>query len=146
MLFAQLYHRLSQPATFNSRAVGRGEEGSPRRLSKTIRYVKTVQRWLEKHRELFKDYMQIIAILVAASWAIYQFYYIEIYKPQHAKPVVTMTVTVEFIGKNETTIMLMTKVTLHNRGNAPVSVISCYGNVYAVAVNSVGVPDVDAFD
>src|SRR2546423_3156244 len=104
-----------------------------------------VRAWFERNRELIKDYVQSIGILAAAAWGVYQFYYIEIYKPAHALPEVVLSSSLEEVGRNDRFIALLATVHVHNKSSVQVRVISSSYNVLGYAVANALNTDAEAY-
>lgn len=104
-----------------------------------------VRPWLERNREVIKDYVQSVGILIAAVWAFYQFYYVEIYKPKHALPEVILSSSVEELGRNERFITLLAMVNVHNKSSVQVRVVSSSFNVLGYGVADAANTEPDAY-
>src|SRR5438874_1418491 len=92
-----------------------------------------VRAWFERNRELIKDYVQSIGILAAAAWGVYQFYYVEIYRPAHALPEVVLSSNLKELGRNDKFITLLATINVHNKSSVQVHVISSSYSVLGYA-------------
>lgn len=84
---------------------------------------------LAGRHELIKDYAQVFALVLAASWAIWVFFYENIYKPRQESPNVIVSTSLEESGRDKGLIAVKTTATAKNVGKRSASIISAWFNV-----------------
>lgn len=88
-----------------------------------------VRRWLARRHELVKDYVQVVALLLAASWAIWVFLYENVYKPAREEPNVVVSTSLEEGGRGKGLIAVKARATAKNLGRRDANILGAWFNV-----------------
>ena len=85
--------------------------------------------WLKSHHDLIKSYVEVVAILAAGGWALYQFVYVEKIKPSHEPPEISITTTLQEVGRHNDIAAISATITIQNKSKVRINVVSAYYNV-----------------
>ncbi|HVF67006.1 MAG TPA: hypothetical protein VM914_05060 [Pyrinomonadaceae bacterium] len=94
------------------------------------------RKWLAERHEIIKDYAQVVAILIAALWAIYVFFYENVYKPSQESPDVITSAILEEGGRAKGLIAVKATATARNVGKRRANIMGAWFNVEGVRVNA----------
>lgn len=90
--------------------------------------------FLAGRHEIIKDYVQVFALLIAASWAIWVFFYENVYKPMQEVPNVIISTSLEEGGRGKKLIAVKAKATARNVGKREAKILAAWFNVEGFTV------------
>ena len=85
--------------------------------------------------EILKDWLQIIAIFIAASWAIYTFYFEKILEPSKYPTFLTINSDVTKVSENEEFTQYKVKLTVLNKSKARECLLASWYEMDAFKLN-----------
>jgi hypothetical protein len=83
-----------------------------------------------------KDWLQILAIVVAATWAIWKFIYQDRILPEKLPPHLVMTSEMEIIGVENSMTAVRVKVDIHNSSKRKIAVLSSWYHIAGSRIDS----------
>jgi hypothetical protein len=90
-----------------------------------------------------KDWLQTIAIVMAAIWAIWKFIYEDRILPDRIPPHVIMTSEMEKIGSRDSITAIRVKVDIHNTSKRKVYVLSSWYHIAGSRIDTYDLANVD---
>ena len=98
-----------------------------------------VKSHVSKKKELriaIKDWIQIVALFIAAGWAVYTFYYEKVYEPKHSPPFMTMTGEIQKISENNNYAFFKIKITLRNDSKTVQLIPAAWFQVFGLRIKT----------
>ncbi len=81
----------------------------------------------KEFRTALKDWVQILALLTAALWAIYTFYIEKFYLPAQTPPSITFNTEFEKVSESAQFDLYKDKITIHNKRSVRFAIAaSCF--------------------
>lgn len=90
-----------------------------------------------------KDWLQTIAIVVAAIWAVWKFIYEDRILPQKLPPHLIMASEMEIIGTKNSMTAIRVKVDIHNSSQRKIPVLSSWYHIAGSRIDSYELEDKD---
>lgn len=88
-----------------------------------------------------KDWLQVMAIVTAALWAIWKFIYEDRILPERIPPHVIMTSEMEKIGQKNSLLAIRVRINVHNSSSRKVNVLTSWYQISAAKIRAYELDD-----